>query len=36
MHINILMARGMAQAERNNYCVVEHIDEADGDKYFDD
>jgi hypothetical protein len=25
----------MAQAERNKYCVLEHIDEADGDKYSD-
>jgi hypothetical protein len=29
------MARSMAQAERNKYCVLEHIDEADRDKYFD-
>jgi hypothetical protein len=25
----------MPQAERNKYCVLEHIDEADGDKYSD-
>jgi hypothetical protein len=25
----------MAQAERNKYCVLEHIDEADGGKYSD-
>jgi hypothetical protein len=36
MYINILLARSMSQAERNKYCVLEHIDEADGDKYFDD
>jgi hypothetical protein len=33
MDINILIATGMAQADGNKYCMLEHIDEADGDKY---
>jgi hypothetical protein len=33
MNLNISIATGMAQADRNKYCVLEHIDEADGDKY---
>jgi hypothetical protein len=33
--MNILMARGMAQADGNRYCVLEHIDEADENKYSD-
>jgi hypothetical protein len=36
MDINILIATGMAQAYGNKCCMLEHIDEADGDKYFDD
>jgi hypothetical protein len=35
MHVNILIATGMAGANGSKYCLLEHIDEADGDKYSD-
>jgi hypothetical protein len=35
MPVNILIETGMAQADRNKYCMLEHIDEAECDKYSD-